>query len=49
MAVFIANRILGGSQKYSFVFGLTLYKSFQDGVDAILIAEGREDLIVEGV
>lgn len=45
MAMYIASKILAGSQKYEYVFGLTLYKSYQDDVDAILIAEGRQDLI----
>lgn len=45
MAMYIALKILGGSQKYEYVFGLNLYKDYQDDVDAILIAEGREELI----
>lgn len=45
MAMYIALKILGGSQKYDFVFGLSLYKAYQEDVDAILIAEGRDDLI----
>ena len=46
MAMYIASKIIGGSQEYSFVFSVPVYKRFQEDVDAILIAEGRQDLIV---
>ena len=35
-----------GRQDYATVFSFPLYLKYQDDVDAILIAEGREDLIV---
>lgn len=46
MAMYIAEKILLGRQDYAKVFSTYLYKRYQDDVDAILIAEGREDLIV---
>lgn len=46
MAMYMAERILNGSQDYSRIFSVSLYKKYQDDVDAILIAEGREDLII---
>lgn len=45
MAMFMAEKILTGKQDYARVFSISLYKKYQDDVDAILIAEGREDLI----
>lgn len=46
MAMYIALKILQGRVDYEAVFSFSLYKQYQDDVDAILIAEGREDLIV---
>jgi len=46
MAMYIATKILSGSQDYTYVFSISLYKKYQDDVDAILIGEGRQDLIV---
>lgn len=45
MAMFMAERIMAGTQTYEKIFNITLYKKYQDDVDAILIAEGKEDLI----
>lgn len=41
-----AIKIMEGRQDYATVFSFPLYQKCQDDVDAILIAEGREDLIV---
>ncbi len=38
-------KIMEGKQDYAKIFSFQLYKKYQDDVDAILIAEGREDLI----
>ena len=45
MAMYIAQKIMDGQQDYAAVFSISLYKRYQDDVDAILIAEGRQDLI----
>ncbi|EHQ92122.1 hypothetical protein [Desulfosporosinus youngiae] len=45
MAMYIAGKILDGKQDYEYVFSITLYQRYQDDVDAILIGEGRQDLI----
>lgn len=45
MAMYMAQKILDGKQSYEKTFGIEMYKRYQDDVDAILIAEGREDLI----
>ena len=45
VAMYMAEKILQGKQDYTKIFGVSLYKKYQDDVDAILIAEGREDLI----
>ena len=45
MAMYMAEKILQGKQDYTKIFSVSLYKKYQDDVDAILIAEGREDLI----
>jgi hypothetical protein len=46
MALYIAGKILEGKQDYQYVFSISYYKPYQDDVDAILIAEGRQGLIV---
>lgn len=46
MAMYIAQKIMDGKQDYVAVFSTTLYQRYQNDVDAILIAEGRQDLIV---
>lgn len=45
MAMYIATKILEGRQDYTYVFSINIYKKYQDDVDSILIAEGRQDLI----
>jgi hypothetical protein len=45
MAMYIATKIMEGTQDYSYVFSIQIYKKYQADVDAILIAEGRQDLI----
>ena len=45
MAMYMAQKILEGKQSYERTFSISLYKRYQDDVDAILIAEGRADLI----
>ncbi|MFB9989014.1 hypothetical protein [Bacillus benzoevorans] len=45
MAMYIALKIMDGSQDYEYVFGISLYKRYQDDVDAILVAEGKQSLI----
>lgn len=46
IAMYIATKIMNGSQSYSYVFSITMYQRYKADVDAILIAEGRQDLIV---
>lgn len=46
MAMYMAQKILEGKQDYVSVFSVNPYKKYQDDVDAILIAEGRQELIV---
>lgn len=45
MAMYMAEKILQGTQGYEKIFSFQLYKKYQDDVDAILIAEGKQDLI----
>lgn len=47
MAMFIALRILDGTFKYKQIFGFRIYQRYKEQTNAILIAEGREDLIQE--
>lgn len=47
MAMFIALRILDGTFRYKQIFGFRIYQRYKEQTDAILIAEGREDLIQE--
>lgn len=47
MAMYIAQKILDGQQSYLKVFSLKMYQKYQPDVDAILIAEGKDDLIVK--
>ncbi|QUH18925.1 hypothetical protein [Alkaliphilus sp. B6464] len=46
MAAYIAKKIMLGRQDYTKVFSISIYKRYQDEADAILVAEGRVDLIV---
>lgn len=45
MALYIANKIMEGTQDYAYIFSIQIYKRYQSDVDAILISEGRQDLI----
>ena len=45
MAMYMALKIMEGRQDYESVFSFELYKQYQDDVDAILVAEGKADLI----
>lgn len=45
MAMYIATKIMDGSQDYGYVFSIKIYQRYQDDVDAILIGEGKQDLI----
>lgn len=47
MAQYIAEKILLGQQSYAKIFAFKMYKKYQEDVDTILVAEGREDLIVK--
>lgn len=46
MALFMAEKIKDGTMNYKAIFSFALYKKYQADVDAILVADGREDLIV---
>lgn len=46
MAMYIAGKIMEGKQDYVAVFSVNIYKKYQDDVDAILTAEGKQELIV---
>ncbi len=45
MAVFIAEKIINGVQKYTDVFKIELYQRYQKDVDAILKERGYEELV----
>lgn len=47
MAMFIALRLMDGTFKYSKIFGFKIYQKYKEDTDAILAAEGRQDLIEE--
>ena len=47
MAMYMAAKIMDGQQSYAKVFSIKMYQRYQDDVDAILIAEGKEELIVK--
>ena len=46
MAIYIAGQILTGGLDYLAFFSIPNYLPFKADVDAILVAEGRQDLIV---
>ena len=46
MAIYIAGEILDGGLDYLAFFSIPRYTQFKEDVDAILTAEGRQDLIV---
>lgn len=45
MAAYLAKAIMEGRMDYEAVFAISLYVRYQNDVDAILTAEGRQDLI----
>ena len=45
MAAYFAMAIIEGRMDYEAVFSVPLYQRYQDEVDAILVAEGKESLI----
>ena len=46
MAIYIAGEIIDGGLDYLAFFSIPNYTPYKANVDAILIAEGRQDLIV---
>jgi hypothetical protein len=46
MAAYLASQIIAGKLSYLAVFSRPTWKPYQEAVDDILVAEGREDLIV---
>ena len=46
MAGYLATKIMNGTASYTQVFSVSIYKVYKEAVDAILIDEGRQDLIV---
>jgi hypothetical protein len=45
MAAYLARGIMEGRLNYSAVFSISLYTKYKADVDAILVAEGRQELI----
>lgn len=45
--MFIALRLIDGTFKYRKIFGFKRFLAFKGDTDAILVAEGRQDLIEE--
>lgn len=45
LSEWMAEKIINEEQSYTKIFYISIYKMYQDDVDAILIAEGRQDLI----
>ncbi len=46
MAAYLAMRIMDGAMDYASIFSQTRFQKYKADVDAILVAEGRQDLIV---
>jgi hypothetical protein len=46
LAAYLAMRIEAGKLDYVAVFSIAAYKQFQEDVNAILVADGHQDLIV---
>lgn len=46
MPLYIAEQIKIGKMSYKQIFSIQMWKKYQDDVDAILIADGKADLIV---
>lgn len=47
MAMFISLRLIDGTFKYKKIFGFKRFLIYKEDTDAILVAEGRQDLIEE--
>ena len=47
MAAYFAMRIIQGKLTYEKVMSVPMYRQFKEEIDAILIAEGYENLIKE--
>lgn len=45
MALYMANQIEKGNVSYKTIFSKKMWKPYQDDVDAILTADGKQDLI----
>lgn len=45
--MFIALRLIDGTFKYKKIFGFKRFLIYKEDTDAILAAEGRQDLIEE--
>lgn len=46
MAAYLAMRIEAGKLDYKSVFSQTRFSQYKDDVDLILVADGKQDLIV---
>ena len=46
MAAYFAIQIEDGKLSYQKVFSIKMWQRYQDDVDAILIADGKQDMIV---
>ena len=46
MAAYLAMRIEAGKLEYKAVFSQTRFSQYKDDVDVILVADGKQDLIV---
>lgn len=46
MAAYLTKRLIVGTIKYSIIFSSEYFKPYQAETEAILIAKGRQDLIV---
>ncbi len=47
MAIYMAKRLMAGTLDYYTIFSSAYFKPYKNDVDMILIAEGRQDLIVD--
>lgn len=45
MAEYLAKKIISGEQSYSKVFGISVYRRYQNDTNNILIADGYGHLI----
>ena len=49
MALYIAAQIEDGKVSYTAIFSKKMWQKYQEEVDSILIADGKQDLIVQTV